>query len=204
MWFVVVTNSSIRECQNDIIFTHKCGEENTLSYENIIQQKIIELDGGAFQKLFDAYLYKKYKFPNIQTLGVQTGTNKPTKGTPDSYVYTADNKYILINYGSVRSQPIGKIIKDIKSCFNEAKLVLDKNKIEKIICGHCSTNINPTQYDDIKNLLPGVKIEIIGIDTISYDLAYKYPHIANDYLRVPIDTYQFFNIDEFIDGRNVI
>lgn len=53
---------------------------------NRIQNAIMQLEGGAFQKLFDAYLYKKYKFNNIQTLGVQTGTNKPTKGTPDSYV----------------------------------------------------------------------------------------------------------------------
>ena len=61
----------------------------------------MRLEGGAFQNLFDAYLYKKYGFKNIQTLGVQTGTNKPTKGTPDSYVLNDDGKYILINYGSV-------------------------------------------------------------------------------------------------------
>ena len=60
----------------------------------------MQLEGGAFQKLFDAYLYKKYKFKNIQTLGVQTGTNKATKGTPDSYVLTDEGNYILINYGS--------------------------------------------------------------------------------------------------------
>ena len=70
---------------------------------NFIQNAIMQLEGGAFQKLFDAYLYKKYKFNNIQTLGVQTGTNKTTKGTPDAYVLTDDKKYILINYGTVSS-----------------------------------------------------------------------------------------------------
>ena len=35
---------------------------------NRIQNAIMQLEGGAFQKLFDAYLYKKYKFNNIQTL----------------------------------------------------------------------------------------------------------------------------------------
>lgn len=39
----------------------------------------MELKGGAFQRLFDAYLYKKYKFRNFKALGVQTGTNKPQK-----------------------------------------------------------------------------------------------------------------------------
>ena len=100
----------------------------------------MQLEGGAFQSLFDEYLYKKYRFINIQTLGVQTGTNKPTKGIPDSYVLIEDGKYILINYGSVSSQPAEKIRADILSCFNSAKLSLDKDKIEKIICGHCSTN----------------------------------------------------------------
>jgi len=61
---------------------------------NFIQNAIMQLEGGAFQKLFDAYLYKKYKFNNIQTLGVQTGTNKTTKGTPDAYVLTDDKKYM--------------------------------------------------------------------------------------------------------------
>ena len=75
---------------------------------------------------------KKYKFNNIQTLGVQTGTNKPTKGTPDSYVFTDDEKYILINYGTVSSKSVEKIRADILSCFDEAKLSITERKIKKI------------------------------------------------------------------------
>ena len=41
-----------------------------MSNINIIQNKIMELDGGEFQKLFDEYLYKRNGFSNIQTLGV--------------------------------------------------------------------------------------------------------------------------------------
>lgn len=169
-----------------------------MSRENLIQNKIMELEGGAFQRLFDAYLYKKYKFRNIQTLGVQTGTNKPTKGTPDSYVLTEAGKYILINYGSVSAQPADKIKADILSCFNSAKLSLEKEKIEKIICGHCSTNIHIEQFNSMIEAIQGVEIEIIGIDTLSYDLAWRYPHIAQNHLGVQIDTNQFFDIEEFI------
>lgn len=107
-----------------------------MSNVNLIQSKIMQLEGGAFQSLFDEYLYKKYKFTNIQTLGVQTATNKPTKGTPDAYVLTEDGKYILINYGSVSSHPADKIKADILSCFSTAKLSLEKGKIKKIICGY--------------------------------------------------------------------
>lgn len=158
----------------------------------------MQLEGGAFQKLFDEYLYKKYKFKNIQTLGVQTATNKPTKGTPDSYVLTDDGKYILINYGSVSSQPAKKIQDDILSCFDKAKLSLSKDKIKKIICGHCSTNISIEQFSGIKESIEGVAVELIGIDTLSHDLALIYPHIAKDELGIPIDTNQFFDVEDFV------
>ena len=120
---------------------------------NSIQNAIIQLEGGAFQKLFDAYLYKKYKFNNIQTLGVETGTNKTTKGTPDSYVVTNDGKYILINYGTVSSNPVEKIRADILSCFDKSKLSIPKEKIKKIICGHRSTNIHIEQFDNIMEII---------------------------------------------------
>ena len=68
----------------------------------------MQLQGEAFQKLFDIYI--KYKFKNIQTLGIQTGTNKPTKGTPDSCILTDDGSYILINYGTVSSQSAKKYV----------------------------------------------------------------------------------------------
>ncbi|MCR5608174.1 MAG: hypothetical protein K6G26_03845 [Lachnospiraceae bacterium] len=169
-----------------------------MSNVNLIQSKIMQLEGGAFQKLFDAYLYKKYNFRNIQSLGVQTATNKTTKGTPDTYVLSEDGKYILINYGSVSSQPANKIEADILSCFNKAKLSLNKNKIKKIICGHCSTNIHIEQFNRIIELLEGIEIELIGIDTLSHDLAFRYTHIAKDQLGIEVDTNQFFDIEDFV------
>lgn len=169
-----------------------------MSNVNLIQSKILQLEGGAFQSLFDEYLYKRYRFKNIQTLGVQTGTNKPTKGTPDSYVLTDDGKYILINYGSVSSQPAEKIKADILSCFDTSKLILDKAKIKKIICGHRSTNIHIEQFDSIRESIEGVEIELIGIDTLSHDLALNYPHIAKEHLGIAIDTNQFFDIEDFV------
>ena len=96
---------------------------------NDIQQAILQLEGGEFQKLFDRYLMKKYKFKNIQTLGVQTGTNKPTKGVPDSYVLTDEGKYVLINYGTVKDNPVKKIKDDILACLDPNKVPLPKEKI---------------------------------------------------------------------------
>ena len=169
-----------------------------MSYVNLIQQAIKQLEGGAFQKLFDAYLVKKYDFNNIQTLGVQGGTNKSKKGVPDSYVYTDDSKYVLILYGSVQNNPVAKLKSDILSCFDSKKLQLDKNKIKKIICGHCSTNIRIEQFEDIKAICKDVELELIGLDTISHDIYYKYPYLAKQFLNISIDTEQFYSIDDFI------
>lgn len=139
-----------------------------MSHINDIQQKILQLGGGDYQKLIDEYLYAKYRFPNIQPLGVQTGTNKPTKGIPDSYVHTDDDKYILICYGSVQEQPLLKIEKDILDCLDESKSFISEDRIKKIICGYTSTNVNIGQFEKLKNLLDskGIKIELIGIGTL--------------------------------------
>lgn len=169
-----------------------------MSNVNTIQNAIMELEGGAFQKLFDAYLYKKYKLDNIQTLGVQTGTNKPTKGIPDSYVLLESGEYILINYGTVSAQPANKIEKDILSCFDNANLKIDRSKIKKIICGYCSTNIHIEQFESLMEQLEGVEIKLIGVDTISHDLALVYPNLAYDYLHIEIDSHQIFDIEDFV------
>ena len=168
-----------------------------MSNVNIVQQKILELEGGAFQKMFDAYLMKKYNFGNIQTLGVQTGTNKPTKGTPDSYVFE-DGKYILINYGTVKENAAKKIRDDIQSCFDKAKINIESDKIAKIICGHTSTNLHVEQFEEIRTMLGDVEVELIGIDTMSYDIVYRFPSIAKDYLNFAIGTHQIFDVDDFV------
>ena len=66
-----------------------------MSKINNIQNAIKELEGGKFQKLFDAYLYKKFSFDKIQALGVQNGTYKTTKGIPDSYIINNNIKFWL-------------------------------------------------------------------------------------------------------------
>lgn len=178
-----------------------------MSKINIIQNAIKELEGGSFQKLFDAYLYKKYKFTNIQTLGVQDGTNKTTKGTPDSFVVEDDGKYVLIMYGTVGTEAFGKMKKDILSCFNKDKLEIDENKIKKIICAYSSTNIHVEQQEELKSMISGIDIETIGLSTISHDLLVNFPFLAAEFLHIQVDTHQIFSRDEFItvydkNGKN--
>jgi len=166
---------------------------------NEIQSAILELDGGSYQKMMDAYFYKKYKFDNIQTLGSQTATNKVTKGIPDSYIEDGNGKYIFIMYGSVESRPYTKIKDDILSIFEKGNLRIKQSKIKEIICAYTSTNLKVEQLEELKNLKKNIKITLVGIGTVSHDLLLNYPAIASDFLNISIDTDQIFDIDEFID-----
>ena len=166
---------------------------------NTVEKAIISLDGGSYQKLMDAYLMKKYQFSNIYPLGVQTGTNKPTKGTPDSYVECDNGQYILIMYGSVEAASFSKLKSDILSCFDKSKLSLSVEKIAKIICAYTSTNLHIEQLEELKNLVEGVKIELIGIGTVAHDIVLKYHFLATRFLNIPIDSGQVFDIKEFIN-----
>ena len=159
----------------------------------------MQLDGGEYQKLMDAYLYKKFKYKNIEPLGSHTGTNKVTKGIPDSYVKLDNEKYILIMYGTVESTSYEKIEKDIKSCLDRNKVNIDINEIEEIICCYTSTNIHLEQKKKLENIKKDIKITLIGIGSVSHDLLINYPTIAAEFLNIPIDTEQIFEINEFID-----
>lgn len=170
-----------------------------MSIINTVEKAIVSLDGGKYQKLMDAYLMRKYQFSNIHPLGVQTGTDKPTKGTPDSYVECDNGKYIIIMYGSVEAASYKKLESDILSCFDASKLSIPVEKIDKIICAYTSTNIHIEQIEALKNLIEGVKIELIGLGTVAHDLVLKYRFIASRFLDIPVDTGQVFDIEEFVN-----
>ena len=114
-----------------------------MSLINKIEQGIKELEGGGFQKLGDAYLRRKYNL-KIVSLGSQEGTDKTTKGIPDSYA-EEKGKYVYIMYGTHKSI-ISKLKEDIHSV---KKKILDENisedKVARLICCHTSSNITIKQ-----------------------------------------------------------
>ncbi|TYQ15860.1 UNVERIFIED_CONTAM: hypothetical protein Cloal_2350 [Acetivibrio alkalicellulosi] len=174
-----------------------------MSKINQIQNAIRELSGGAYQKLMDAYLYKRFEFKNIMPLGSHAGTDKTTKGTPDSYVITDEGKFILIVYGSVSEKPYSKLENDILSCLDELKTGIKIKDISQIICCHTSTNISPGQCKQICKHYENTML--IGLGELSQDLFFKYQAIAKDFLSIQIDTNQIFDKREYIEytSRNI-
>ena len=169
-----------------------------MSRINAIEQAIKQCSGGEFQKLFDAYLYKKYEFKNIVSLGSHDGTNNTTRGVPDSYVETEGDQYILIMYGKVETNQVGKLKTDIEACATICKNDKINHRVKKIICGHASSNITIKQKEELECIIPGITLELIGINCIAQDIYNFYPEIARDFLGIDLDTNQLFTINDFI------
>lgn len=78
-----------------------------------IQKAILSLGPGEYQRFCSAYINKKYDFKNMHDIGSKEGTNKTTRGIPDSYVIDENKKYTLLMYGTVEKASIAKLRKDI-------------------------------------------------------------------------------------------
>ncbi|WP_349948405.1 ATP-binding protein [Lacrimispora sp. BS-2] len=167
-----------------------------MSKINDIQNGILQMEGGCYQKLLDCYLHRKYGVDNWSPLGAQLGTDKTTKGTPDAYARTEDGKYVLLMYGTVKSSPFVKIKADIESCLDKRKTGIDISNIEQIICCHTSTRLTAGENKVLHELFSNVKL--VGIGELSQDLYYKYQALAKEYLNVSIDTNQILEDVEFI------
>jgi|GEM_PF-935130 len=173
-----------------------------MSKINDIERAIIELEGGRYQKLIDQYVYRKFKYTNFTSFGSHTGTDKTTKGTPDSYVRTDDGKYIFLMYGtcsdtsSEKRNSFNKIITDIESCLDPTKVNVERNEIAQIICCHTTSNLSVEQNKEINALFKN--ITLIGINDLANDLHYRYPNLAKDFLSVSVDTNQILEPEVFI------
>ena len=118
-----------------------------------IQNAILSLGPGEYQRFCSAYIIKKYKFKNMHDIGSKEGTNKTTKGIPDSYSIDENGMFTLIMYGTVEKQSIEKITKDIKEAYDSKKTGLDKEQIKEIVCFHTNTNIKPGAYNNLISLI---------------------------------------------------
>lgn len=171
-----------------------------MSLINTIENKIKELSGGKFQKLCDAFLAKKFPDYKLIALGSQEGTNKPTKGIPDTYLVLPNGKQIFVMYGT-HAQVKKKISGDIKSVKEKIeKLGLGTEQIEKIICCHTSSNIGPEKKKKFEEEASPYELELIGINEIANTLCYNigYHYIARDFLGVSESTDQVWDIESFI------
>ncbi|MFQ5713181.1 MAG: hypothetical protein ACE5GU_04055 [Candidatus Scalinduaceae bacterium] len=166
---------------------------------NQIQTAILELDGGAFQKLADSYLLRK-GYQQINPIGSVARSNKVRKGTPDTLILTPNGKYIFAEYTTISAdQVFSKFCDDIDKCLDESKTGISVAKIEEIVlCYTSELSVKNIDQLRVKCEATGVNLNLYGIGAISYDILEKFPSIAKDYLGIEVDTGQIVSLDKFI------
>lgn len=163
-----------------------------MSRQHLIECELAQLEGGAFQKLAEAYIYRRLDLKSITTLGSQPGTNKTTKGTPDAHSFT-DCDAILIPFTTAQCDSYKKLKKDIQDCVSTR---IPKGFNRRIVCCHLVWRLTAEQEGKLIALDP--RVELIGPKTIALDLANKYRDLAADYLHVRMGVDAIITPDEWI------
>ncbi|HNX28749.1 MAG TPA: ATP-binding protein [Syntrophomonadaceae bacterium] len=168
-----------------------------------IKQKILQLEGGAFQELCDAYLCAS-GYTSILSFGMKSGTMKTTKGIPDTYFLNSRNKYILVMYTTQQSKIYEKVRNDIRDCLDTKKTGLVTSDIDEIIYCHTSSNLSAGDDKKLHEYCSsnGISLQLKGIDEIANDIYKRLPIIARDFLGVSISTEQILELNEFISNHD--
>lgn len=164
-----------------------------------IERKIDELNGGQFQELCNNLLSKQ-GYKNLVKIGTKEGSSKTTKGTPDSYFKTENGKYIFVEYTTKKDNLFKKIKDDIEKCLDIKKIEIETSEIEEIIYCHTSSNLLPKEDRELVKICEekGVLLKLYGINEIANEIYNKYKIIAKEYLELPLDTGQIFEVEDFI------
>jgi hypothetical protein len=163
-----------------------------------IERALLSLDGGRFQQLCDAYLHKR-GYAAINPLGRLLGTDKVTRGTPDSWIALPNGKFVFAE-ATTQQHGLGtKLLADLRKCVDEAKTGVPLGRLQEIIFLHTGS-LDPGEANNLLEAAEasGVVVTPIGIGQIAHDLYDKYPGLALEYLGVEVDTGQILSPEGFV------
>lgn len=158
---------------------------------NDIQNRLVESEGGTFQKICNEILSQE-GYVTYKLTGSLLGTNKTKKGTPDS-VYidknNEDGKYLYVEITTDKNNLPKKIIDDVKKCLKKISENVELNgNVSRILFLHNQPNIDETLNEKIRKMCGKIKFDVYGIDTIASLLQTKYSEIATIDLGVMDDS----------------
>ncbi|CZJ19880.1 hypothetical protein ACX1FB_05860 [Legionella pneumophila] len=171
---------------------------------NQIKAKLLELEGGKFQRLCDDWLHRK-GYENINAIGMSQINDRVVKGTPDSLLIQSNGQYIFAEYTVQQNRLVQKLQKDISKCFDEKKTgILNKQISEIIICYLDKLSTHEINHLNSLCLNNEVKLSLYGIDTLALSIQNNFPVLSELYLGLSLDTGQLLSIDDFVNryGKN--
>ena len=173
-----------------------------MSKFNQIQRALSELSGGAFQKLADAYLFRR-GYENINPLGSVVGADKVRVGTPDTLVRLADGRFAFAEHTTEKRGLYRKLSGDLEKCFDEEKTGVPVAEIAEVVFCYTSDLSSEEHANLAKRCRErGVNLNLYGPGPIAFDLYQKYPGLARDFLGVEVDTGQIVGPGEFVSAYN--
>jgi hypothetical protein len=161
---------------------------------NTIENRILEMDGGEFHKLCDAYLAASgYGVPHSR--GSVAGANKGRKGTPDTFFERPDGKFIFAEYTTQKKDLLPKLETDLRKCLNESKTGVPIQNIEEITMCFVG-ELLPKEVLTLNAECQGVTLTLLGISAIANDLL-KHPLLIRKYFNLSLDTGQIIPLESF-------
>lgn len=164
-----------------------------------IQQAILQLDGAAFQNLADSYINLKYNIIGLSCIGSQIGSRQTIKGTPDSLCILKDGSIMFVESTKQKTGLIDKLKDDIKKCIdNKGANSIDSKQLKITLV--FSQRLDEPELLELKSYCEsnGIQYELIGLDTLAYDILTKYAVLASEFLGIPMTSNQIVPLDHYV------
>ena len=166
-----------------------------------IENELKAINGTIFQELCDSYLTIRDKnYSAISRTGSQTGKQKTTKGTPDTF-FLLPNGNFLYSEITTDTSTRNKLVNDIIACFDPIKTKIPIEKIEEIVLCF-NWNIDQKKILELNELAQSFKADIrvsyVMLDDLALQLHLNHRDLAHCYLGLPLDTGQIVSIENFI------
>ena len=169
-----------------------------------IENALVAINETVFQELCDNFLaLRNDNYKTFSRTGSQTGKQKTTKGTPDSFLLLPNGKYIFIEYSTNITKGLSKLKEDVEKCIDVKKTGVPVEEIaEIIIC--INFNLDTKEIKELKDLLSETKVTltVYTLNALALELNLQHRNLVHEYLSLPLDTGQIVSIDKFIDEYN--
>jgi hypothetical protein len=169
-----------------------------------IQNALVEINDTIFQELCDAFILLRHpNYAAFSRTGSQSGKQKTTVGTPDSFFLLPNGKYLFVEHTTISSGRVSKLKDDITKCLNVHKTgIVIRDIAEIILC--TNFNLKTEEVQELKDLLgeTSISLTIHTLDSLSLDLFLNHRNLVHCYLGLPLDTGQVVSLHQFVEEYN--
>ena len=164
-----------------------------------IERRIEELSPSGFQQLCDAYLLSKNRglYSSFIRKGSMLGKDKTIKGTPDTVIYTYENRILLIEYSTDNTAKAKKLIEDIDKCIEkyDAKI----SQVETIAL-FANYRLEENEIIEVKGYATSKRAncEIYDVGSLALDINTNHYHLISTHLGIHVDTGQVVSLETFV------